>query len=88
MRKRIRKFSVGELLSWNKTKKGRDKIMIFIFFKERRSALMAKDITSATEYKIGNTTYIVNLVFNKNTSENISDIVKRLIERDIKKQAA
>ncbi|MBO5377517.1 MAG: transposon-encoded TnpW family protein [Ruminiclostridium sp.] len=49
---------------------------------------MAKDITSATEYKIGNTTYIVNLVFNKNTSENISDIVKRLIERDIKKQVA
>lgn len=49
---------------------------------------MEKDITSATEYKIGHTTYIVNLVFNKNTSENISDIVKRLIERDIKKQAA
>lgn len=49
---------------------------------------MQKDITSATEYKIDNTTYIVNLVFNKNTSENISDIVKRLIERDIKKQAA
>ena len=49
---------------------------------------MAKDITSAAEYKIGSTTYIVNLVFNKNTSENISDIVKRLIERDIKKQAA
>ena len=49
---------------------------------------MKKDITSATEYKIGNTTQIVNLVFNKNTSENISDIVKRLIERDIKKQAA
>ena len=49
---------------------------------------MKKDITSATEYKIGNTTYIVNLVFNKNTSENISDIVKHLIERDIKKHAA
>ena len=49
---------------------------------------MKKDITSATEYKIGNTTYIVNLVFNKNTSENISDIVKRLIERDIKKQGS
>lgn len=49
---------------------------------------MKKDITSATEYKIGNTTYIVNLVFNKNTSENISDIVKRLVERDIKKHAA
>jgi len=62
--------------------------MIFIFLKGRRLSYMQKDITSATEYKIGNTTYIVNLVFNKNTSENISDIVKRLIERDIKKQAA
>ena len=82
------KFSVGGLLNWNKTAKGRDKIMIFIFLKGRRLAYMQKDITSATEYKIGNTTYIVNLVFNKNTSENISDIVKRLIERDIKKQAA
>ena len=82
------KFSVGELLNWNKTKKGRDKIMIFIFLKGRRLSYMQKDITSATEYKIDNTTYIVNLVFNKNTSENISDIVKRLIERDIKKQAA
>lgn len=49
---------------------------------------MKKDITSATEYKIGYTTYIVNLVFNTNSSEYISDIVKRLIERDIKKQAA
>ena len=57
-------------------------------FKGRRLSFMQKDITSATEYKIGNTTYIVNLVFNKNISENISDIVKRLIERDIKKQAA
>ena len=82
------KFSVGVLLNWNKTAKGRDKIMIFIFLKGRRLTYMQKDITSATEYKIGNTTYIVNLVFNKNTSENISDIVKRLIERDIKKQAA
>ena len=60
---------------------------MFIFI-GRRLSFMQKDITSATEYKIGNTTYIVNLVFNKNTSENISDIVKRLIERDIKKQAA
>ena len=81
------KFSVGGLLNWNKTAKGRDKIMIFIFLKGRRLSYMQKDITSATEYKIDNTTYIVNLVFNKNTSENISDIVKRLIERDIKKQA-
>lgn len=46
------------------------------------------NIVNTSEYKIGHTTYIVNLVFNTNSSENISDIVKRLIERDIKKQAA
>ena len=45
-------------------------------------------ITSATEYKIGNTTYIVNVKFAPNGKENISDVVRRLIERDIKKQAA
>ena len=49
---------------------------------------MQKDITSATEYKIGNTTYIVNVKFAPNCKENISDVVRRLIERDIKKQAA
>ena len=54
---------------------------------ERRSALMAKDITSATEYKIGNTTYIVNVKFAPDCKENISDIVRRLIERDIKKHS-
>ena len=62
--------------------------MLIFILRERRSALMKKDITSATEYKIGHTKYIVNLVFNPKSSENISDIVKRLIERDIKKQAA
>lgn len=45
---------------------------------------MQKDITSATEYKIGNTTYIVNVKFAPNCKENISDVVRRLIERDIK----
>ena len=44
---------------------------------------MQKDITSATEYKIGNTTYIVNVKFAPNCKENISDVVRRLIERDI-----
>lgn len=39
---------------------------------------MAKDITSATEYKIGNTTYIVNVKFAPNCKENISDVVRRL----------
>ena len=37
---------------------------------------MAKDITSATEYKIGNTTYIVNVEFAPNCKENISDVVR------------
>ena len=49
---------------------------------------MQKDITSATEYKIGNTTYIVNVKFAPDYKENIFDVVRRLIERDIKKQAA
>lgn len=49
---------------------------------------MQNDITSATEYKIGNTTYIVNVKFAPDCKENISDVVRRLIERDIKKQAA
>lgn len=49
---------------------------------------MQNDITSATEYQIGNTTYIVNVKFAPNCKENISDVVRRLIERDINKQAA
>jgi len=81
------KFSVGELLNWNKSKKGRDRNMVFIFLKGRRLAYMQKDITSATEYKIGNTTYIVNVKFEPNCKENISDVVRRLIERDIEKQS-
>ena len=48
---------------------------------------MQKDITSATGYKIGNTTYIVNVKFAPNCKENISDVVRRLIERDIEKQS-
>ena len=48
---------------------------------------MQKDITSATEYKIGNTTYIVNVKFAPNCKENISDVVRRLIERDIAKKS-
>ena len=48
---------------------------------------MQKDITSATEYKIGNTTYIVNVKFAPDCKGNISDVVRRLIERDIEKQS-
>ena len=49
---------------------------------------MQNDITSATAYKIGHTTSIVNVKFATDCQENISDVVRRLIERDIKKQAA
>lgn len=31
------KFSVRELLNWDKSKKGRDGIMLIIFFEERRT---------------------------------------------------
>lgn len=48
---------------------------------------MQENIKSSAEYKIGNTTYIVNVKFS-DCKENISHIVRRLIERDIKKQAA
>ena len=81
------KFSVSILLNWNKSKKGLTKIMIFIFLNGRRFAYMQNNITSATEYKIGNTTYIVNVKFAPNCKENISDVVRRLIERDIEKQS-
>lgn len=46
---------------------------------------MQMNITSATEY--GNTTYIVNVKFAPNCKENISDVVRRLIERDIEKKS-
>ena len=49
---------------------------------------MQENIKSSSGYKIGNTTYIVNVKFSPDCKENISHIVRRLIERDIKKQAA
>ena len=35
-----------------------------------------------TEYKIGNTTYVVTIKFNK-SGENLENIISRLIARDI-----
>ena len=32
------KFSVGGLLNWSKTAKGRNRIMLILFFEERRYA--------------------------------------------------
>ena len=39
-----------------------------------------------TEYKIGNTTYVVTIKFDK-SSENLEDIISRLIARDIEEAA-
>lgn len=39
-----------------------------------------------TEYKIGNTTYVVTIKFNK-SGENLENIISRLIARDIEEVA-
>ncbi len=38
---------------------------------------------SVSEYKIGHTTYIVKTVFNPTFQQSLSDILKRLIVREI-----
>lgn len=47
----------------------------------------AKNAVSPTvsEYKIGRTTYIVELHFNPAAQESLSDILQRLINRECKK---
>ena len=40
-------------------------------------------MTHTTEYKIGNTTYIVELHFNLNSGETLGDIIKRLVIRNL-----
>ncbi|MBQ7046464.1 MAG: transposon-encoded TnpW family protein [Oscillospiraceae bacterium] len=42
-----------------------------------------KAINSASEYKIGGTTYIVTIKFNSELKEDISDVIKRLILREV-----
>ena len=39
-----------------------------------------------SEYKIGNTTYVVTIKFNK-SGENLEDIISHLIARDIEEAA-
>ncbi len=39
-----------------------------------------------SEYKIGNTTYVVTIKYNK-SGENLEDIISRLITRDIEEAA-
>lgn len=43
---------------------------------------MNENIATVSEYKIGNTTYKVITVFNPTFRESLSDILKRLIERE------
>lgn len=40
--------------------------------------------TTVSEYKIGNTTYVVKTTFNPVFKESLSDILKRMIIRDSK----
>ena len=42
---------------------------------------MNKD-NDVSEYKIGQTTYIVKLVFTPSSKESLSDILQRLIDRE------
>ena len=41
-----------------------------------------------SEYKIGHTTYIVKTVFNPNFQQSLSDILERLIKREIETKIA
>lgn len=54
----------------------------------RNTAVAGEDTTSLApnilEYKIGHTTYIVETHFNLGCRENLDDIIKRLISRDVK----
>lgn len=53
----------------------------------RNTAVASKENTSLapniSEYKIGHTTYIVETHFNLGCKENLYDIIKRLISRDV-----
>lgn len=46
---------------------------------------METNKTTVSEYKIGNTTYLVRTIFNPVSQESISDILKRLIIRECEK---
>lgn len=46
---------------------------------------METNKTTVSEYKIGNTTYLVRTILNSVSQESISDILKRLIIRECEK---
>lgn len=47
----------------------------------------AVDQAITSEYKIGNTTYIVELHFNLNCKETLDDIIERLVNNHIENAA-
>ena len=47
----------------------------------------AVDHAITSEYKIGNTTYIVELHFNLNCKETLDDIIERLVNNHIENAA-
>ena len=53
----------------------------------RNAAIAGEDNPSLapniSEYKIGHTTYIVEIHFNLDCKETLDDIIKRLISRDV-----
>lgn len=53
----------------------------------RNTTVASKDnpslATNISEYKIGHTTYIVEIHFNLGCRETLDDIIKRLILRDV-----
>ena len=55
----------------------------------RNEALITTAVEQATssEYKIGNTTYIVELHFNLNCKETLDDIIERLVNNHIENAA-
>ena len=52
-----------------------------------QSTTAVEQITQASEYKIGHTTYIVELHFNLTCEETLEDIIERLIINDLEKAA-
>ena len=48
--------------------------------------ILKTEYETAMEYKIGNTTYVVTIKYNK-SGENLEDIISRLIARDIEEAA-
>ena len=52
-----------------------------------QSTTAVEQITQTSEYKIGHTTYSVELHFNLTCEETLEDIIERLIINDLEKAA-